>query len=153
VRPIAALSLLVALAACATQPPRPPIETTRTVAATAAEAGGRIEARAAMLGLMTQSGSESSLRLSRTSAPADWADCPTRLVRGGGNSGSGADFAMPQTRMAEIDIGLTPVADGTAVSVTPRFTATYHDIFRNLPFDGTCASTGVVERALLDAAG
>ena len=61
--------------------------------------------------------------------------------------------ARPQSRAAELRVTLTPVAAGTQVSLATSFEATYHHRYRNTPFTAACASTGALERTLLDAAG
>jgi hypothetical protein len=149
-RAIASLPVFLLAGACATQPPAP-VETTRTVPGAPAEVRGRVEAAAAGLGLVARPGPE--LRLTRTNAPAEWADCPTRVVRSMGETVNRVDFAAPQARAADVLVSLTASGEGTAVAISPAFTATYHDIYRNLPLEGQCPSTGRLERALLDAAG
>jgi hypothetical protein len=140
------------VAACAATPPAPPIESTRNVSGTPAEVRSRIEAAASTLGLGAQADG-TSLQLSSAAAPAAWADCPTQLVRSYDDVAVRADFAAPQSRAAAVLVGLVATGGGTSVSVTPRFTATYRNVYRNLPFEGPCSSTGALERALLDAAG
>lgn len=149
-RAIASLTVLLLAGACATTPSIP-VETTRSIAGTPSEVRGRIEAAAAGLGLAVRPGGE--LLLARANAPADWADCATIVIRSMGEAVNRVDFAAPQARAAEVRIGLTGTGDGTAVAVSPNFTATYLDIYRNLPVERPCPSTGRLERALLDAAG
>lgn len=151
-RPAAALCVAALLAACATTPPPPPVETIRTVAGTPGEVRDRLQAAAGSLGLAARA-EGTGLRLSRSGVPADWADCPTMVVRNHDDDVVRIDFAAPQARAAEIGVGLTPSGEGTVVSLSPSFSATYRDIYRNLPRTGPCTSTGLVERALLDAAG
>ncbi|HMR31657.1 MAG TPA: hypothetical protein PKA13_14660 [Geminicoccaceae bacterium] len=152
-RPIASICLATVLAACATAPPAPPIETVRSVSGTPDEARERIQAAASGLGLAAQAEPGPGLRLASTGAPPEWADCPTIVIRSDGEVVNRVDFAAPQARMAEVSVGLVPAGQGTTVSLSPSFSATYRDIFRNLPRTGPCASTGVLERTLLDAAG
>jgi hypothetical protein len=152
VRPIAALCVAALATACAATPPAPPIETTRTVAGAPDEVRARLQSAAGGLGLTAQV-ERDALRLTRSGAPVDWADCPTMIVRNNDGEAVRVDFAAPQARMADVHVSLTPVAGGTAVAVSTGFTATYRDVYRNLPRTGPCTSAGLLERALLDAAG
>lgn len=152
-RPIAPICLAAILAACAATPPAPPAETVRTVSGTPDEVRGRLQEAASRLGLGAQAEAGTDLRLVRAGAPAEWADCPTIVIRSQGETVNRVDFAAPQARAAEMRVGIVQAGQGTTVSLSPSFSASYHDIYRNLPRTGPCTSTGVLERALLDAAG
>lgn len=153
-RALAVICLTALLSGCATSPPAPPMETVRKVAGGPDEVLARIQAASGTLGLSAQPGAGPRLRLVRASAPAEWADCPTRLVRQQDDDrGARIDFAAPQARSAAVDVGLAGGPEGTTVSLSPHFAATYRDIYRNLSFTRDCTSLGVLERSLLDAAG
>ena len=151
-RSIAALPLLILLGACATAPPRAPIKSTRTVAGSPAEVRSRVAAASAAMGFGVEDNG-SSLRLSRSAAPEEWADCPVLIVRNNDSDTNRADFAEPQARLVTVEVGFAGAGAGTTVSVSPasrRPTSTSIAICRSRAH---VLSTGQVERQLLDAAG
>jgi hypothetical protein len=153
-RRFAVLCLAGLVAGCATTSPPAPIATSRSVAGAPDEVRARLSAAAAGLGLATQPGADTELRLVRAGAPAEWADCATQLVRHQDDDrGARVDFAAPLARSASVAIGLAGTAGGTTVSIAPQFTASYRNIYNNLAFERSCASTGYLERSLLNAAG
>ena len=54
-------------------------------------------------------------------------------------------------RSLELRIDLREVGDMVQVAPDAQFTERQINMFKNLPFDAPCRSTGVLEKALLDA--
>lgn len=153
-RPLLATAALLVASSCATTPPRPPIPTTRTVSGSPAEVLARVEAAMRGLGLDPRP-EPSGLRGGSRGARAEWAECEALLVYDfegdGGSRRSG--WAYPGARDAAVTASFAPAPGGTRVTVSARFGATYTNRFVNLPATAACGSNGVVEGALLDAAG
>ena len=64
-----------------------------------------------------------------------------------------ADRARPLSRDLALEVTLRESAGDTEVQPLARFTEQQNDPYRNWPFTQPCRSTGVLERALLDAIG
>lgn len=154
-RPLLTVPLLLAAASCATMPPRPPIPTTRTVAGPPAEVRARVEAAMRGLGLSPEATGPTAFRAESRAARAEWAECDAILTYDfegdGGSRRSG--WAYPGARGAVVTAAFDPAEGGTRVDVSTRFAATYTNRFVNLPTTAACESNGVVEAALLGAAG
>ncbi len=148
-----ALPLLLLAVSCATRPPPPPVPTARTVPGSPAEVRARVEAAARRLGLDV-SPEPSGLRAESRSAQAEWAGCDPILVYDRDSETQRSGWASPGARSATVNVSLAPAAPaGTQVTVAARFAATYTNRYVNLPVIAGCDSAGVIERALLDAAG
>jgi hypothetical protein len=148
-REAAAALVLLMLAGCATAPRViPPTE--RQVAVPPGVAKAHLVERLLALGFKV-TGAE---RIHGEAAVADpsWADCPTVITHASNNSNQ-SDFAHAGARQAVVEATTTPTDAGTTVQVSARFSGTYLNHFKNLPFKGACDSTGVLESTLLDAAG
>jgi hypothetical protein len=145
-------AVLLLLAACATTS-APPVPTTRTVAAPEGQVRDRIAAALRDLGLPPEPTRSGVQAVARGSASRDWADCRLALISSYQDDAPRHQWESPGARQARIEVSLAPAGSGTRVSVEPRFSATYRDPFRNLPVERGCASTGALERRLLDAAG
>jgi hypothetical protein len=116
-----------------------------------AEVRGRLEGELRSMGLgppVTPGG----LSVSSRAAPKAWAACRLKLVEDRTGPAPRADWAEPENLNAEVAVGLRPTDGGTEVTVIPRYAAVYIDIFRNLPVNGACPSSGVLEQRLLEAA-
>ena len=90
--------------------------------------------------------------VARGSADPSWADCQRLVVRDESTEYVRSDWARPGARETEVSVGLRPAGGGrTEVTVATETAATYTDRYRNLPFQEACATTGALERRLLDA--
>lgn len=143
---IASLLSLTLLAACATGP----IEVRREVPGGAEQASERITARLTELGLTVSDRSATGLTARSSSALPAWAACPPRRVSGGDDR---RVIASPKTRLAQIRVGLTTTDGRTQVEVRADFTASYTNPIRAETFTADCRSTGMIEAAVLEAAG
>jgi hypothetical protein len=118
-----------------------------------AEVRARVDAAARRFGLEVAP-EPSGLRANSRGARAEWAECGQILVYDRDSETQRSGWASPGARDATVGVGLAPAAPaGTQVTVVARFGATYTNRYVNLPFSAGCASSGVLERALLDAAG
>jgi hypothetical protein len=145
------LCCLALLSACASAPPPQPLPSTATVPASLEEVRGRLDRELRSLGLgptVTSGGLTASSR----GVPGTWADCPRLLIHDRSDFATRSDWAEPEGLTAEVTVRLEPVAGGTAVTVAPRYAASYRDIFRNLPVQGACPSSSTLEQRLLEAA-
>ena len=84
--------------------------------------------------------------------PADWAYCEPAMVTGhpsGNTSPSRARIFLDRSLTLRVDVREA----GGIVEVAPaaRFSERQINMYKNLPFDVPCRSTGVLEKALLDA--
>lgn len=154
-RPLLAALLLTFAAACATAPPRPPVQTTRTVGGPPAEVRARVEVAMRGLGLDARPDPSGLRAETRGGAKAEWAECRAVLVYDFDSEETRrSDWAHPGARDSAVSASFAPAAGGgTQVTVAARFGATYTNRFKNQPETAACASNGVVESALLDAAG
>ena len=145
---------LLLLAACATAPAATPIPTTRTVAAPVDQVRQRVVTAIRDLGFTPETTPTGVEAVARGSASPDWADCRRVLISYNQDDGPPrSSWQSPQARQARIAVSVTPEGQGTRVNVSPQFSATYRDPFRNTPVQRGCASTGVLESRLLGAAG
>ncbi|MEM9492112.1 MAG: hypothetical protein AAGC55_23395, partial [Myxococcota bacterium] len=83
---------------------------------------------------------------------AGWAYCEPAVV----TAHFGNNRRPRRTRMAldrSVTLAVSVTESGGMVQVAPRarFTERQINPYRNLPFDAPCQSTGVLEKALLDA--
>ena len=84
---------------------------------------------------------------------AGWADCKRAWVTDRSSDNARPRRAQPISRDLALDVTLRESAVGVEVRPVARFTEQQHDRWRNMPFTQPCRSTGVLERALLDALG
>lgn len=141
--PLLALSLL---AGCTTGP----VEVRRQVPGGSEQAADRIAARLTALGLTVSDRSASGLTARSASALPAWAACPPRRVGGGDDR---RVLASVKTRQAQIRVDLAPSNGQTRVEVQANFTASYTNPIRAETFTADCRSNGVIEAAVLEAAG
>jgi len=145
---------LLLLAACATVPAAPPVPTTKTVAAPVDQVRQSVVTAVSNLGLAPETTPTGVLATARGSASSDWADCRLTLITWDQDDGPPrSSWQSPQARQARVAVTLAPEGQGTRVSVSPQFSATYRDPYRNFPVEHACASTGVLESRLLAAVG
>ncbi|MGD9507761.1 MAG: hypothetical protein AB7I59_19535 [Geminicoccaceae bacterium] len=142
----AALLTTVLLAACATGP----VEVRREVSDGPEQVADRIVARLTALGLSVSDRSATGLTARSTSALPAWATCPPRLVGGGDDR---RVMASARTRQALVRVGFVSAGGGTRVEVEADFTAGYTNPIRAATFTAGCRSTGMIEAAVLEAAG
>lgn len=145
---------LLLLAACATAPATPTVPTTRTVAAPVDQVRQKVVTAVRDSGLMPETTPTGVLAVARGSASPDWADCRLALFSWDQDDGPPrSSWQSPQARQARVAVSLTPEGQGTRVSVSPQFSATYSDPYRSLPVEQGCISTGALESRLLGAIG
>ena len=145
---------LLLLAACATTPTAPPVPATRTVAAPVDQVRQKVVTAIRDLGLTPETTPTGIEATARGSASPDWADCRRVLISYNQDEGPPrSSWQSPQARQARIAVSVTPEGQGTRVSVSPQFSATYRDPYRNWPVERGCASTGALESRLLNAVG
>ena len=83
---------------------------------------------------------------------AGWADCELAI-----GTDRSSDNARPRRARQRLDrawrstIAVREAAGATQVTLDATFTERQIHPWRNLPFDAPCRSTGVLEKALLDA--
>jgi hypothetical protein len=123
------------------------------VAAPAAAVQARVERTLRDAGLTPEPAPGGGLRaLARGAPDPAWADCPRVVVRDESTEYVRSHWASPGARETAVNVGLRAAVDGrTEVRVATETAATYTDRYRNLPFQESCASPGVLERRLLDA--
>ena len=83
---------------------------------------------------------------------AGWAYCEPAMVRD--HSSGNARLRRARIfldRSLELRIDVREVGDMVQVAPDAQFTERQINMFKNLPFDAPCRSTGVLEKALLDA--
>jgi hypothetical protein len=133
--------------------PPPAVEHGRVVTGTPFAARTKLGRHLSTLGLTLVSGqADGPMVVDSFVAREEWADCRSvqvvddtgRLIR--------VDWARPQGRIGALTIVVATRQGGTGVDIQSRFAATYLDRYRNTPFQHHCASTGELERSLLDAA-
>ena len=84
---------------------------------------------------------------------AGWADCERARVIDRTSNSRRPRRARPLSRDLALEVTLRESAGDTEVQPLARFTEQQNDPYRNSPFTQPCRSTGVLERALLDAIG
>ena len=84
---------------------------------------------------------------------AGWADCERARVIDRTSNSRRPRRARPLSRDLALEVTLRESAGDTEVQPLARFTEQQNDPHRNSPFTQPCRSTGVLERALLDAIG
>ena len=82
-----------------------------------------------------------------------WADCERAWVRDRSSDNARPVRARPLGRDLTLEVTVRASAAGTEVRPLARFTEQQNDPYRNWPFTQSCRSTGVLEKALLDALG
>lgn len=146
----ALLAAILAMAGC-TAPPAPPIERARVTSLPAAAAAQRAADTLGRLGFhLIEAGTTSTEARRPTGAAEAWAACDGIWVDDNYSLAKRSDFARPQARGADVRVDAVEAAAGSRVTVSTRFDASYRDRFRNFGFRAPCASTGVLERLLLD---
>ena len=83
---------------------------------------------------------------------AVWADCERAWVSDESSNSPSPSRASPISRDLALQVTVHESVAGSEVQPLARFTEQQLD-YRNLPFTQPCRSTGVLERALLDALG
>jgi hypothetical protein len=146
--------LLIALAgACASPPtPPPPVQNTRTVDADRTgvieRASGFLDRRG--IGPVSVDQEMGTLVAGPASVTSDeWARCPDVRVRD--PEGERRRAADRVSRSAKVLVDTKRQGGRTLVTVTPTFSQTLHNSFTNSTFERPCATTGRLERAVLDA--
>jgi hypothetical protein len=81
-----------------------------------------------------------------------WADCERAWVSDPTSNSPSPSRASPISRDLTLEVTVRTVGAGTEVQPLARFTEQQLN-YSNLPFTQPCRSTGVLERALLDALG
>ena len=81
-----------------------------------------------------------------------WAECERAWVSDQSMNSTSPSRASPISRDLTLEVTVREVAAGTKVQPLARFTEQQLNYY-NLPFTQPCRSTGVLERALLDALG
>jgi hypothetical protein len=84
---------------------------------------------------------------------AGWADCERAWVTDRSTDSARPRRARPISRDLALEVTFRESAGGVEVQPVARFTEQQMNWWRNLPFTQPCRSTGVLERALLDALG
>ena len=84
---------------------------------------------------------------------AGWADCERARVIDRTSNSRRPTRARPLSRDLALEVTVRESAGGTEVQPVAQFTEQQNDPYRNWPFTQACRSTGVLERALLDALG
>jgi hypothetical protein len=84
---------------------------------------------------------------------AGWADCERARVIDHNSNSRRPTRARPLSRDLVLEITVSESDAGTEVQPVARFTELQNDPYTNWPFIQPCRSKGVLERALLDAAG
>ena len=84
---------------------------------------------------------------------AGWADCERARVIDRTSNSRRPTRARPLSRDLALEVTLRESAGDIEVQPLARFTEQQNDPYRNSPFTQPCRSTGVLERALLDAIG
>jgi hypothetical protein len=84
---------------------------------------------------------------------AGWADCERAWITDRSSDSARPRRARPISRDLALEVAVRANAGGVEVQPVARFTEQQHDRWRNMPFTQPCRSTGVLERALLDALG
>lgn len=142
---------VLAIAGC-TAPPAPSIERARATALPAPAAAQRAAGTLGRLGFHLEEAGTTSIEARRPTGAAEaWARCDGIWVDDNYSLAKRSDFARPQARGADVRVDAVDAAAGSRVSVSTSFDASYRDRFRNFGFRAPCASTGVLERLLLDA--
>lgn len=154
--PPAALALLAAGCTLPTNPATVPGPLTATVAAPEAAVRERVAAAMRAAGLQPEPTPAGGLVARvRGAARSEWASCRMLLIYDRDSDIRRSDWAEPGARDLEVAVTLRPAAAdpaATEVTAAAATTATYRNIYRNLPVRARCGSTGVLERQLLDAA-
>lgn len=149
-RPVLVVAL-VTLAGCVATPPPPPLETTRQVAGDPAQALERAGEALRRAGFSVEPAGRLALEGTvRGAARPEWASCRRIVVWDYDSSARRAHWASPGARRAEIVVRAVPAPNGARVETDADFTATYTNRYKNLGFESDCASTGVLERSVLD---
>jgi hypothetical protein len=126
----------------------------RSLDAPAAAVRARVERALREVGLAPEPAPGGRLRAVARGAPdSAWADCPRVVVRDESTEYVRSHWAAPGARETAVSVSLRPAGEGrTEVTVAAESAATYTDRYRNLPFREACATTGALERRLLEAA-
>jgi hypothetical protein len=84
---------------------------------------------------------------------AGWAYCERARIIDRSSDSRRPRRARPISRDLALEVAVRDSAGGAEVEPIARFTEQQHNRWRNMPFTQPCQSTGVLERALLDALG
>ena len=84
---------------------------------------------------------------------AGWADCERAWVTNRSSESPRPRRARPLSRDLALAVAVRETSVGAEAQPVARFTEQQNDPWRNLPLTQPCRSTGVLERALLDALG
>lgn len=146
--------IAVLLSGCASVPQQDasaPVQ--RSVAGPADAVRARAERALREAGFAAERAPGGGLRAVARGAPDPaWSDCRPVVVRDENNEYVRSDWARPGARQTAVSVALQPAGSGrTEVTVATETVATYNDRFRALPFQESCATTGALERRVLDA--
>lgn len=148
---------LVVLWACAPREPRVyHVERGRTYAEDRAVAWERVQRflEANDIAVVSADPAAGIIRAERRAyQDAGWADCERAWVRDRSSNNARPTRARPISRDLALEVAVRESAAGTEVQPGAQFTEQQLNPYRNWPFTQPCRSTGVLERALLDALG
>jgi hypothetical protein len=150
------LGLVALCAACQPQPKVYNVERGRTYAAEKAVVWERLQSflQANDITVVSADPRTGAITAKRTAYQAvGWADCERAWVRDRSSDNARPTRARPLSRDLALEVTVDETAAGTAVQPLARFTEQQNDPYRNWPFTQPCRSTGVLEKALLDALG
>lgn len=155
-RALAVMSLLL-LAACATTPPpampSPPLGTLTDRSIEEAEAAIALRLEALGFALQPDRQAGSIWGEIESGAPAEWFICDRIIVLDRTSDHNQRQWADPEDLKARVGVTVSRLGTRTSVSIAPRFTGIYRDRFVNQTFERACATAGILEPAVLGAAG
>jgi pimeloyl-ACP methyl ester carboxylesterase len=146
--------MLAMLTAC-TRPAPPADPDSAMVPLPAATVIERLDAGLRVRGLVLQGPASEPGPIEAVGAgPATrgWADCPTLRLTDPSRRTNRNALAQAGEVTTRVVVSVQPITAGeTRVAVRAQHTGSYVNIFTNIAQTGACASTGVLERALLGA--
>jgi hypothetical protein len=150
------LGLVALCVACQPQPEVYNVERARTYAADKAVLweGVLRFLQANDIAVVSADPASGVIRAERTAyQDAGWAHCERAWITDRSSDSRRPRRARPISRDLALEVAVRESASGVEVQPVARFTEQQQNRWRNLPFTQPCRSTGVLERALLDALG
>jgi hypothetical protein len=147
----AALVALIAVTTCANTQEVRPLPSMRIVESPPGTAKVHLVERLVELGF-TVTGRD-TIQARKAAADPSWAECGRVLVEDPTTDFSRKNWADPRERSTIVEAWARSSPEGTLVHLVARHAASYRNIYTNLPLMRPCATTGVLEALLLDAAG
>ena len=150
------LGLVALCVACQPQPKVYNVERARTYAADKAVLWEGILRflQANDIAVISADPASGVIRAERTAyQDAGWAHCERAWITDRSSDSRRPRRARPISRDLALEVAVRESAGGVEVQPVARFTEQQHNRWRNMPFTQPCRSTGVLERALLDALG